>query len=377
MMKIAWFGHVASERLNGLVSYSRDTVRGLREHNCEVLFFYHAARNHASHDPNGIRIGRLDLMNKITISTPRAGELITESLKQWQTDVVHVSIAFSQLDFSLADVCHALDIPLVATMHFPYGPPDTLWGAAARLTYRLWANPLAKYDAVIVFSENQRALLAEYGVARERIHIIPNGVDVNTWSPGPSSYKEEIGASLLITYLGRIDPEKNVDVLLDCFAEMDLPEDHKLVIIGDGTDFSRLRRKFGDDPRIVFRGFIRDIEQNLSVLRATDIFVLPSQVEGLSISMLEGMATGCAVIATNVGSDGDALRGAGIVLDLDRLKEQLPLAIRTLSEFPEFRRELGNRARTRVISHFSMQQNLNQLIQLYQQVYDHWHRGTP
>jgi len=375
MMKIAWFGHVASERRNGMVSYSRDTVHGLREHDCEVLFFYHAARERALHDPNGIRIGSLDLMNKLTISTPRAREIITEALKRWRTDVAHVSIGFSLLDFSLADVCHALDMPTIATMHVPYGPPDTLWGAAAQLGYRVWANALAKYDAVIVFSENQRSLLAEYGVGRERIYIVPNGVDVNRWSPGNSSFKEEIGASLIITYLGRVDPEKNVDVLLECFEKMNLPEDHKLVIIGDGTELSHLRRKFGRDRRILFRGFIRDIEQNLYVLRATDIFILPSQVEGLSISMLEGMATGCAVIATDVGSDGDALRGAGIVLDLESLEEQLPLAIRTLVEFPEFRRELGNRCRTRAVAHFSMEQNLNQLVQLYQQVYNHWHRG--
>jgi glycosyltransferase involved in cell wall biosynthesis len=375
MMKIAWFGHVASERRNGLVSYSRDTVHGLREHDCEVLFFYHAARERAPHDPNGIRIGSLDLMNKLSISSPRAREIIIGALKQWQTDVAHVSIAFSQLDFSLADVCHSLDIPVIATMHFPYGPPDTLWGAAAQLTYRLWANPLAKYDAVIVFSDHQRSLLAEYGVARERIHIIPNGVDVNKWSPGYSSYKEEIGASLLMTYFGRVDPEKNVDVLLECFEKMDLPEDHKLVIIGDGTDLSHLRRKFGHNRRILFRGFIQDIEQNLYVLRTTDIFILPSQVEGLSLSMLEGMAMGCAVIATDVGSDGDALRGAGLVLDLESLEEQLPLAIRTLIEFPDFRRELGERARRRAVTHFSMEQNLNQLLQLYRQEYDHWHRG--
>jgi len=372
-MKIAWFGHVASERRNGLVSYSRDTIRGLRENGLEVLFFYHAARERAPHDPNGIRIGSLDLMNRIAISTPRAREMITDVMKQWQTDVAHVSIAFSQLDFSLADVCHALDIPLIATMHFPYGPPDTLWGAASQLSYRLWANALTKYDGVIVFSENQRSLLAEYGVAWERISIIPNGVDINKWSPGISSYKEEIEASLLITYLGRVDPEKNVDVLLECFQKMNLPEDYKLVIVGDGMDLSRLRRKFGDDRRILFRGFIRDIEQNVNVLRATDIFVLPSQVEGLSISMLEGMATGCAVIATDVGSDGDALRGAGIVLDLEKLEEQLPLAIRTLIEFPEFSRELGNRARHRVVAPFSMEQNLNQLIRLYQETYERWH----
>jgi len=374
-MKIAWFGHIASERRNGLVSYSRETIRGLRERGSDVLFFYHAARERASHDLNGIRIGSLDLMNKLSISTPRAREIITDALKQWRADVAHVSIAFSLLDFSLADLCHSLDIPLIATMHFPYGPPDTLWGAAAQVGYRVWANPLAKYDAVIVFSENQRSLLAEYGVARDRIHILPNGVDVNRWSPGKSSYKEEIGASLVITYLGRVEPEKNVDVLIECFEKMNLPDDHKLVIIGDGIELSHLRRKYGRDRRIIFRGFIRDMEQNLHVLHATDIFVLPSQIEGLSISMLEGMATGCAVIATDVGSDGDALRGAGIVLDLESLEEQLPLAIRTLIEFPDFRRELGNRARTRAVAHFSMEQNLNQLVQLYQQVYDHWHRG--
>lgn len=374
-MRVGWFGHVASERRNGLVSYSRDVVSGLRERGHEVLFFYHAARERAPRDPNGIRIGRLDIMNKVTISAPRAKEKIVEALQQWRPSVAHISVAFSLLDFSLAEVCHSLDIPVVATMHFPYGPPDRLWGEISRLGYRVWANALAKCDAVIVFSENQRELLSRFRVPSERIHIIPNGVDVNLWSPGEACYKDEIGASLVVTYLGRVDPEKNVDVLIESFTQLELPGDHKLVIVGDGLDFARLKRKYSRNEQVIFLGFIRDVDQKVRILQGTDIFVLPSEVEGLSISMLEGMATGCAVIATDVGSDGDALRGTGLVIDMSGLEEQLPLALRTLVEFPSWRRELGDRARVRAVAEYSMAENLNRLVQLYEQVYKDWHRG--
>ncbi|HEY6041697.1 MAG TPA: glycosyltransferase family 4 protein [Anaerolineae bacterium] len=374
-MRVAWFGHVASERRNGLVSYSRDVVNGLRHRGHEVMFFYHAARERAQRDPNGIRIGSLDIMNRVTLSAPRAKEKIVEALQRWRPSVAHISIAFSLLDFSLADVCHSLDIPVVATMHFPYGPPDRFWGEVTRLSYRVWANALAKCDAVIVFSQNQGDLLARFKVPTERIHIIPNGVDVSLWSPGEPCYKDEIGASLVITYLGRVDPEKNVDVLIESFEQLQLPADHKLVIVGDGLDYARLKRKYSRNEQVLFLGFIREAERKVRVLQGTDIFVLPSEVEGLSISMLEGMASGCAVIATDVGSDGDALRGTGVVVDLSGLDEQLPLALRTLIEFPTWRRELGDRARIRAVAEYSMEDNLNRLVGLYDRVYDDWHSG--
>jgi glycosyltransferase involved in cell wall biosynthesis len=370
-MKVAWFGHAASAKRDGIVNYSRETVRGLLERDVSVMFFYHAPRERLVMPPpdvHAIRIGAFDILNRMVVSSPNAQRVIRHALEAQRPDVAHVSLSFSNLDTALPELCHDFGIPVVATIHIPYGPPGSFWSSATKVLYWVYSNTLEKYDAVIVFSRGQRALLTEYDVDPARIRVIPNGVDVTKYAPGPKDYKEEIGAHLLITYVGRVDPEKNVNVLLETFESLDLPADHHVVVVGDGMDLGRLRRKFASDHRILFRGFVREDDERARVLRASDIFVLPSAIEGLSLSMLEGMASGAAVIATDVGSDGEALQGAGIVLDLPALDEQLPLALRLLIDYPGFRQQLAANARARAVEQYSLKHNLDQLVQLYHEL---------
>lgn len=367
-MKIAWFGHVASARRNGIVSYSRMMLNGLSKREVDVVFFFHATRErHLITPPNvrAVRIGALDLLNRATVSSLRAERTIENVLRHERPQIAHVSLSFSNLDASIPEMCHELGIPAVATIHTPYGPPASWWGTAMRVLYRVYVNTFDKYDAAIVFSENQKRMLEKYGVENAALHVIPNGVDTERFTPGEPEYKTELGARLLISYVGRVDPEKNVGVLCEAFTSLDLPDDHVLVIAGDGLDYGRLRRKYDDDPRIIFRGHISDARELQRILRSSDINVLPSSVEGLSIAMLEAMASGAAMIVTDVGADGEALRGAGIVLDLENLDGQLPLALRQLIEFPEFRKELQRRARQRAVEQYSLQGNLDKLVQLY------------
>ena len=369
-MKIAWFGHVASARADGLVTYSREMIAGLRKRGHHVTFFYHTSRERGlgQRNPNDIRIGSFDFLNRAMLSTPRARELIEETIERERIDLAHISLSFSQLDFSLPEICHALGRPAIATLHFPYGPPKTFWGNAVRVLYRAYSGSLRNYDAVIVFSENQRALLIEYGVSPDRVRVIPNAVDVATYAPGPSDFKASIGASLLATYIGRVDPEKNVGDFLEAFHELDTPDDHKVVVVGDGMDLARLRRKYRDDPRILFKGYVSDVRERIRILRAADVFVLPSSIEGLAQAMLEAMASGTAVIATDVGADAEALRGAGIVIDLAALEDQLPLALRVLIEYPDFRRELQIRARERAVRDYSLETNIDRVVELYREL---------
>jgi glycosyltransferase involved in cell wall biosynthesis len=119
------------------------------------------------------------------------------------------------------------------------------------------------------------------------------------------------------------------------------------------------------------------VKERVRILRAADIFVLPSSVEGLSLAMLEAMATGTAVIATDVGADAEALRGAGVVIDLESLEEQLPLALRLLVDYPEFRRDLAARARQRAVENYSLETNIDRVVDLYQELNGHRRkRGT-
>jgi glycosyltransferase involved in cell wall biosynthesis len=99
------------------------------------------------------------------------------------------------------------------------------------------------------------------------------------------------------------------------------------VVIGGGSERRRLERRYRGS-RVVFTGQVMDEAERIAMLRAMDIFVLPSLVEGLSLSLLEAMACGVATIATDVGSDGEALRGAGVLVDPKDLEGQLRLALR-------------------------------------------------
>ena len=101
---------------------------------------------------------------------------------------------------------------------------------------------------------------------------------------------------------------------------------------------------------------------------APDASLLPFGAEALPFSMLEAMACGAATVATDVGVDGDALRGAGIVLDTRGLEEQLRLAIRQLVEMPWLAEPLGRAARARVLERYSLEHNLRALVGVYREL---------
>jgi len=365
-VRVAWFGHVAGRRGNGLITYSREVTAGLRRAGVEVTFFYHGGSESDVRSPDHIRIGALDVLDRTVISSIDAPRIIGETLRTRQVQIAHASLSWSLLDFALPDVCHDAGIPIVCTLHIPYDRHANIIGNLSRTLYRVYANILSRYDRIIIFSQDQRRMLGSMGVADERIVVIPNGVDERAFCPGESSFKQEIGAETVVTFLGRVDPEKNVGILCECFQQLDPPSSTKLVIVGTGMEAAALRRRYGGDPRIIFTGVISDIGKRVAILRATDIFVLPSRLEGLSLAMLEAMACGAATVATDVGSDGEALRGAGLVLEPDALPAQLRLALNTLLAYPGFRRTLGGQARQRVEERYSLEHNIRHVIELYE-----------
>ena len=365
-LRVAWLGHQSGRAGDGLLTYSRETVAGLRARGVKVFFVHHGALAAITDDTLTLR--SLTGSHRYIISSPRTKRTITDLLRREQVDLVHVSLSFSTLiDFGLPELCHELGLPVVATFHVPYDSRFGLWQGISTAVYRLYAQSLASFDRVIIFSEQQKGLLEHYGVPAENVAVIPNGVDVEKYAPGPSDVKPKLHASALVGYLGRVDPEKNVDILIRAFQDVDAPENVKLVIVGSGSEKRRLERRYGS-PRIVFTGQVLDETERIAMLRAMDIFVLPSMVEGLSLSLLEAMACGTAPIATDVGSDGEALSGAGIVVDTKDLDGQLRLALRTLIEFPDFRGELGRRARARAVERYSLGDNLDRLLGVYREL---------
>jgi glycosyltransferase involved in cell wall biosynthesis len=364
-MRVAWLGHRSTTGADGIITYSREITNGLRERGVDVLFLHHA-RDQVDEE-GSIALDAFALSHRLVLSPPGSKRKLLDLLRAHEVDLVHVSLAFSSLDFNLPRICHELGIPIVATFHVPYDTRFSVWRGISAAVYRLYAQALAECDAVIIFGEAQRDILAGLGVPRDVIHVLPNGVDVGRYCPGSSRKRAELRAERVFSYLGRIDPEKNVDVLLAAFLDADPPATARLVIVGGGVERRRLERRYADE-RVLFTGVVTDERERIDILRASDAFFLPSSVEGLSLAMLEAMACGAATVATDVGNDGEALRGAGVVLDPAHLESELRATIRLLIETPLLCQVLGHMARDRAVERFSLSSNLDALLAMYERL---------
>ncbi|MGB0825319.1 MAG: glycosyltransferase family 4 protein, partial [Synechococcus sp.] len=109
-----------------------------------------------------------------------------------------------------------------------------------------------------------------------------------------------------------------------------------------------------------------DLDTRVALLQCAEVFILPSLVEGLSLALLEAMATGTACVATDAGADGEVLeQGAGIVLSTQGVTTQLRTLLPVLRDQPVLTAELGRKARLRALERYKISSNIDALEQLY------------
>ena len=370
-MHIAWLGKKSP--FCGNVTYGREVTNSLLDRGYDVSFLHFAQEE--TEDPTwpGRQEVPLPFIYKsqvYTIPTPKARNVLMRSLKQLRPDLVHASLTLSFLDFLLPEICEELNIPLVATFHPPFdGKRRNLKSGTQLFTYQLYAPFLAHYDRVIVFSQLQRNFLVRLGVPIEKLAVIPNGVDVDKYSPGTSNLKLRWNTKRLFVYQGRISAEKNVEALLKAWKQSDLGDSCKLLIVGNGALSASLMPFYGEEDGIIWWGFEADEKRRIEILQAADVFILPSLLEGLSLSLLEAMSCGVACVATDAGADGEVLEdGAGVVLNTHRVMSQLRTLLPQFRDHPEWTTLLGEKARARVLERYTLSDNITQLEKLYAEI---------
>ncbi len=150
--------------------------------------------------------------------------------------------------------------------------------------------------------------------------MIPNGVDPGVWRPAsvaPSpelpALRQRFAGRRVFLYMGRVATEKNVEALLRAWRLV-RPEGCVLLIVGDGPLQASLQGSAAEND-VIWWGFEPSLERRLALQQLAEVFLLPSLVEGLSLALLEAMASGTACVATDAGADGEVLEGgAGIVI---------------------------------------------------------------
>ena len=381
---IAWLGKKTP--FCGNVIYGLSTTEALRARGHQTSFIHFdnpkapgSSTSLLANDPD-VSLPYLVKSQVYTIPSPGAQRELRESLERLQPDLVHASLTLSPLDFRLPELCQQLGVPLVATFHPPFDASlRNLTAGTQQLTYQLYAPALSKYDRVIVFSDLQAEFLARLGVREDRLAVIPNGVDTNQWSPADPLPEQGItppigsamhqvrcrlGQERVFLYMGRVATEKNVEALLQSWRLVAM-QGCRLVIVGEGPLRSTLQNSYDDDD-VLWWGYEADLATRIALLQCAEVFVLPSLVEGLSLALLEAMASGCACVATDAGADGEVLAGgAGIVMSTLGVTSQLRTLLPVLRDQPVLTRELGRQARERVLERYTISRNIDALEQLY------------
>jgi glycosyltransferase involved in cell wall biosynthesis len=372
-MHIAWLGKKSP--FCGNVTYGREITNSLLDRGYRVSFLHFAQEELETSDRDWpdcpeVTLPFLYKSQIYTIPTPKSSKVLTQALAELKPDIVHASLTLSPLDFRLPEICEELNLPLIATFHPAFDSKlRNLSSSTQFLTYQLYAPFLANYDRVIIFSRLQQQLLTKLGVRKENLAVIPNGVDEQKYSPGVSDLKYRFQANRLFIYLGRVSTEKNIEALLKAWKHTNMGRDSKLLIVGNGPLTASLKPFYNDEYGVIWLGFVADEQQRIDILRAADAFILPSLVEGLSLSLLEAMACGVACIATDAGADGEVLEeGAGIIIKTQGVATQLKTLLPLLRDHSEITKLLGQKARQRVLERYTLSQNITKLEKLYAEV---------
>lgn len=245
-----------------------------------------------------------------------------------------------------------------------FTPHGWSWLAGGRLepAYRLFERIMLPVTTamVAVSAEERWNGLAVLGPRAARIRVIPNGVDMERFRPdGPLA---ERAAGPLVVSVGRLCHARGPDFAVAALAKMRTPA-ARLRLVGDGEDRAALEmqvRALGLTGRVELTGFRQDPAPDF---RGADVVIVPSRYDGMALVLLEAMACGAAVVATQVPGSS-ALAGAGVLVPPED-PAALARAVDALLADPDRRRQLGRAARQRAVERYSLQRSLDSTLALW------------
>lgn len=319
---------------------------------------------------DGVPVHRLPIPPPKAVASVAFSATALALLRELKPDVLHAHGLLSPATTAVA-AKRLFGTPIVVTVH-DSGPI----GELARIQHR--AFHLRRVEMlrrnVDMFTVISRAVdrdLSAIGIPETRRQFLNNGVDAEQFKPVSSPEKTALRAQLglgpgpIVNYTGRLVGFKQIQHLVQIWPEVQqqCPQ-ASCLIIGAGPEEAALRRAASKGIR-----FIDPPEGVGPYMQASDIFVLPSAGEGMSVAVLEAMATGLPVVTTTVGGNLDVIehgKNGWLVPpgDVEALKQ----AVLTLAADAETRRRLGERARETILRDYQIQEIARGLHRLYDQV---------
>ena len=270
-----------------------------------------------------------------------------------------------------ADVIGALAAKWIGLENILFWDANTQENAFKHvLAYRVagkWARRVIAVSGAL-----RESIIRERHLSESKVRVVHYGIDLETYAYRErSSLRDELElrrSDPVIGTVARLGYEKNQGDLLVAAAGIrkTFPKAH-VVLAGDGPERSALEARAGElglGHNVHFLGFRRDVR---NILNGLDVFVLPSLYEGFPNAVLEAMACGLPVVATNVGGTSEAvIHGCTGLLVPPSDPPALEEALGALLANPALRRRMGREGLKRVKRFFPLEKQIRNLIELYQ-----------
>jgi 1,2-diacylglycerol 3-alpha-glucosyltransferase len=314
-MRIGMMTDVYKPHVSGITNYISLNKQYLEQAGHEVFIFTFGDLDYPDDETNVIRSPGLPLVDtgySLSFRYNRKAKALLQTM-----DLVHVHHPFLSGRLALS-YCRPVNIPVVFTNHTRYD----LYAQAyiPLLPEEISDSLLQSYmppfctavDMVISPSPGMASVLRELGVTCP-IEVVPNGVELERYQQVCETCRPEFGFTaedILLTYSGRLGPEKSVDFLIKAFAGVaEAVENVHLLIIGSGPeeeDLKKLVMETGIAHQVHFIGMV-PYERMPSYLAMSDVFVTASVTEVHPLSVIEAMATGLPALGVHSVGVGDTI----------------------------------------------------------------------
>lgn len=324
---------------------------------------------------HGVRAMELPILGngRGPVADLRAFLSLYRIMRQEAPDIVHLHLLKARVLGGLAAKLAGVPI-IVETFH---GHLFRGYYGRAMTALLLMAERILGWrvvDRVVALSEGQKRELMQYGICDpSKISVIPLGLDLHRFDDSAhlaGELRRELGVqdgTVLLGAIGRLVPIKGLTYLLSAVDRLRRAADMRfcLLIVGDGPlrrALERQVRKLGLEGVVRFLGWRFDLER---VYADLDIVVLSSLNEGTPVCLLEAMAAGKAVVATDVGGVPDLVHDGTGLLVPPGSADALEQAIRRYVTDPGLRRSAGERGRQTVYSKYDVSMLVENTTQFY------------
>lgn len=367
--------------IGGMGTYAEHVVRGLSDRGIDIYTITRGDK--ACHDEKTYRVLIPDRLYWRRFHFAReAFSLVSKLDRLYKFDLVHLNGTYP--------ITGKLKLPTVSTFHALPNVKQFIVGlkslrghrSVKDITYLMLKNPIGSlFDVLTAKASDKiicpspilvRDLVSYCFVDEQKIHVVPNGVDLKRFDETESFddsllEKHAIQREAFLLYMGRLDFSKGIQYLIEAFKIVQNQHpDLKLVIAGSG-DFELQLRKFARNIEgIVFVGYVDSIRIKKFLYDASLAVVLPSLFEVSPMAILEGMANGKPSLATNVGGNPFIIKhGENGFLIKPKDPENLAKYIDILYEDQALRRKMGMLGRKLVEKEFTLDRMLSETLKVY------------